>query len=351
MRKLLILLLAAACVGVVISKTRNRGSAEGLPSQDGAASLGQIADGDEAPAAEPGRQPSGKVALRFLRRRAVALRARRAEANGPQRPSPADEAGESPNAPPHAASPVLLSVETTAEDLPAALDTAASLLEAGRSVEARAILSQLYLASRGDVAAKLRNLLDLINRELVFQPRCIEGALIHVVQAGETLTSIGKKYDVNWRMIQRINGMQSDRLRLGQKLKVLTGRTSAVGYTSEFRLALLLDGVYVKEYAIGVGKDDLTPAGRFVVANMLVQPRWYKPGGGLIEYGEEGNLLGERWIGFANEPGASGLGIHGTDDESSIGTKCSNGCIRMSNPDVIELYDFLRPGSQVEIRE
>ena len=83
---------------------------------------------------------------------------------------------------------------------------------------------------------------------------------------------------------------------------------------------------------------------------MLVQPRWYTDGG-IIEYGEEGHLLGERWIGFRNEPGANGLGIHGTNEEATIGTKCSNGCLRMRNDDVIELYDFMLPGSQVHIFE
>lgn len=34
-----------------------------------------------------------------------------------------------------------------------------------------------------------------------------------------------------------------------------------------------------------------------------------------------------------------GVGIHGTDEEASIGTAASRGCIRMRIPEVIELYD------------
>jgi lipoprotein-anchoring transpeptidase ErfK/SrfK len=46
-----------------------------------------------------------------------------------------------------------------------------------------------------------------------------------------------------------------------------------------------------------------------------------------------------------------GYGIHGTNDPSSIGTSASNGCIRMNNRDVEELYDILPYGVDVEIVE
>jgi CYTH domain-containing protein len=59
------------------------------------------------------------------------------------------------------------------------------------------------------------------------------------------------------------------------------------------------------------------------------------------------------------EPGRNRLGavdtmrrfiyIHGTDDESTIGTPASHGCIRMRNADVIELFDQVQPGTEVLI--
>ncbi len=132
---------------------------------------------------------------------------------------------------------------------------------------------------------------------------------------------------------------------------MLPGKTHVVAWKSGFRLALLIEGYYVKEYPIGIGKDGRTPVGEFTVDSMLVKPRWYAPGGQVIEYGEEGHLLGDRWIGFVDEPGAAGLGIHGTTEESSIGTECSNGCIRLTNEDVGELYDFVQMGTKVLIRD
>jgi lipoprotein-anchoring transpeptidase ErfK/SrfK len=44
-----------------------------------------------------------------------------------------------------------------------------------------------------------------------------------------------------------------------------------------------------------------------------------------------------------------GIGIHGTVVPSSIGTRCSDGCIRMFNRDVLELFDLVPLGTKVII--
>ena len=44
-----------------------------------------------------------------------------------------------------------------------------------------------------------------------------------------------------------------------------------------------------------------------------------------------------------------GAGIHGTSDDASIGSAASHGCIRMTIPDVIELYDRVNVGTPVYI--
>ena len=41
--------------------------------------------------------------------------------------------------------------------------------------------------------------------------------------------------------------------------------------------------------------------------------------------------------------------IHGTNEEHLLGTPSSHGCIRMSNKDVIELFDLVSVGDIVEI--
>jgi lipoprotein-anchoring transpeptidase ErfK/SrfK len=46
---------------------------------------------------------------------------------------------------------------------------------------------------------------------------------------------------------------------------------------------------------------------------------------------------------------ASGVLIHGTSNDGSIGTSASHGCIRMHMPDVIKLFDMVEIGTPVYI--
>jgi hypothetical protein len=43
--------------------------------------------------------------------------------------------------------------------------------------------------------------------------------------------------------------------------------------------------------------------------------------------------------------------IHGTPEEGLIGTSASQGCIRMKNKDIIDLYDLVNVGTYVNIKE
>ena len=42
-------------------------------------------------------------------------------------------------------------------------------------------------------------------------------------------------------------------------------------------------------------------------------------------------------------------GIHGTTDTASLGSAASHGCVRMSIPDVIDLYDRVDVGTPIYI--
>ena len=42
--------------------------------------------------------------------------------------------------------------------------------------------------------------------------------------------------------------------------------------------------------------------------------------------------------------------IHGTNQEELIGTPASHGCVRLTNADVIDLFDRVDEGTEVEIR-
>jgi len=43
--------------------------------------------------------------------------------------------------------------------------------------------------------------------------------------------------------------------------------------------------------------------------------------------------------------------LHGTPDDTQLGTPGSHGCVRMANPDIIELFDLVEPGTEVDIHE
>jgi len=44
-----------------------------------------------------------------------------------------------------------------------------------------------------------------------------------------------------------------------------------------------------------------------------------------------------------------GAGIHGTDEVGTLGTAASHGCVRMSVPDVTELYDQVEVSTPIYI--
>ncbi|WP_027717160.1 L,D-transpeptidase family protein [Desulfovirgula thermocuniculi] len=89
----------------------------------------------------------------------------------------------------------------------------------------------------------------------------------------------------------------------------------------------------VKTYPVAVGKPSTpTPTGNYRIVNKIVNP---------------GGMLGTRWMGL-DIPGGN-YGIHGTSDPSSIGRAVSNGCIRMFNHHIEELFPQVAIGTPVRI--
>ncbi len=60
-----------------------------------------------------------------------------------------------------------------------------------------------------------------------------------------------------------------------------------------------------------------------------------------------GGPFGARWLGL-NAPNGD-YSIHGTNNSNSIGKDIFNGCIRMYNNNVIELYNLVQIGTTVKI--
>lgn len=93
------------------------------------------------------------------------------------------------------------------------------------------------------------------------------------------------------------------------------------------------NGVLIKSFPCAVGKRSTpTPTGTFNIIDKVKNRPYYKKG---IPGGSPNNPLGTRAIQLTT----GGIFIHGTNNNSSIGTSVSNGCIRMYNKDVEWLYD------------
>ena len=231
------------------------------------------------------------------------------------------------------------------------LDIVDKYLKEGKKYEARNALSDIFINKAIQEKQKeIKELLDKLNEELIFSSSPSPDATMYTVQAGDIMARIAKQFNTNYELIIRINNKSPTRLNIGDKLKILTGKTKLLISKSDFTLTLLLNDHYVKQYRIGTGKNDKTPVGTFEVKNKMKEPVWYSPNGGIFPYGHPENILGTRWMGFKDKPDLYGYGIHGTTLPDSIGTASSNGCVRMLNRDVEELYDFVTLDTEIIIQ-
>ena len=147
-------------------------------------------------------------------------------------------------------------------------------------------------------------------------------------------------------------GWLRSRLRAGMKLKLIKADCTIVVDKRALTLTWYLDGKWIKQYPCCVGPENKTPAGVYIVDSKLDNPPWTNPADGhTYEYGHPKNILGTRWMAIKGDNDASGLGIHGTGLPESIPGRTSNGCVRLLNKDVEELYGFALIGTQVTIRE
>ncbi|MCB2110599.1 MAG: L,D-transpeptidase [Defluviimonas sp.] len=114
-------------------------------------------------------------------------------------------------------------------------------------------------------------------------------------------------------------------------------------------------------YGVAVGKAELVFRGEAVVGRKVEWPSW-KPTPEMIERnprayrkfadgmpGGPTNPLGARAIYLFQNGRDTAIRIHGTTDPNSIGKSVSNGCLRMVNEHVIDLYGRVALGAPVTV--
>jgi len=233
----------------------------------------------------------------------------------------------------------------------AALSDARAAMDAGQWVDAKIILEKLVADNPGPEAVEL---LGDVNMKLLRSPLMMPGKEYYVIQSGDYLQKIARKFNTTVALLKEMNGLKTDTIRLGDRLLVFNSSFSIRVSKSRNQLDLLLNGRLFKRYRVGTGKFGKTPAVQFTVVDKIVEPPWTRPSDNRqIEYGDPENVLGTRWMAIKadDHPELTGFGIHGTWERDSIGKQSSAGCVRMLNEDVEELFDLVPRKTTVIITE
>jgi lipoprotein-anchoring transpeptidase ErfK/SrfK len=138
-------------------------------------------------------------------------------------------------------------------------------------------------------------------------------------------------------------------------------RGTIVINTQERFLYLVESASSARRYAIAVGREGLEFKGAAKVGDKQEWPRWiptidmqkrepkkygqYKDG----MPGGPDNPLGARAIYLHQNNKDTHIRIHGTNQPQTIGTNSSNGCFRMINEHVMDLYGRVPLGAQVVV--
>jgi lipoprotein-anchoring transpeptidase ErfK/SrfK len=119
----------------------------------------------------------------------------------------------------------------------------------------------------------------------------------------------------------------------------------------ENRLYLYQDGRITRSWPIATGQPEyMTPTGQYEITDKRYLPTWINPA--PTTWGKDlppeippgpDNPLGLRALNWS----APAIRFHGTEATYSLGYNASHGCVRLSNTDVIQLYDLVDIGTPI----
>lgn len=183
-----------------------------------------------------------------------------------------------------------------------------------------------------------------INIKLLFSSLITAKSQTYEIMPGDTIIKIAKNFKTTPELIMRSNNLNSALIIPGRKIKIWAAPFKILVDKSQNTLILKSEEEIIKTYTVSTGANNSSPAGTFRIVNKLPNPTWFKAGAVVPAESPE-NILGSRWLGFD----LPGYGIHGTIDPKSLGKQVTQGCVRLSNPDVEELYDIIPAGTEVII--
>ena len=193
---------------------------------------------------------------------------------------------------------------------------------------------------------QIKDFAGIVSLQRIFTRKITSNSVNYIIKPSDTLGGIADRFHTTVELIKKTNNYSSSVIHPNNHLKVVTSIFSIVISKSNNTLTVYENGSFFKEYSVGTGKDNVTPVGSFKITRKQVNPTWYQ-NGNVIPYGSPENCLGTRWMSI-DYPG---YGIHGTNDEASIGSQSSAGCIRMKNTDVEEVFSYVIVNATVDIVE
>lgn len=226
-------------------------------------------------------------------------------------------------------------------------EDAVKLENQGQKLEAKAIYQKILNehADFDQMETIQKNLGD-INLNIILSNAETPDTVMHEVQPGDSLGKLSKQYGTTIDLIKVSNGLNSDVIRVGQRLRIWKGKFSIFVDKSQNVLILKSGDEVVKVYNVSTGTNNSTPVGTFKITSKLTDPVWFKSGA-IVPPESPDNVLGTRWMGFD----LAGYGIHGTTEPDKIGQQVTAGCVRMRNEEVEQLYTFIPLGTEVVVQD
>ncbi|TAN38823.1 MAG: LysM peptidoglycan-binding domain-containing protein [Nitrospirae bacterium] len=212
----------------------------------------------------------------------------------------------------------------------------------------------------------------LVSPSLSFAGMLSQQDISYTVVKGDTFSSIGSAFGVDWREIAMDNGLDPSReLRAGRKLRITASRiipeTTQTGIFIDIpgRMLYLFDrGIPLMAVPVGLGKPRSdgnrgweTPEGTFTIKGRLKNPDWAVPKSIQEEMRREGLAAKESYPPGPKNPVGGyvllttipGILIHETIDPLSVSRFLSHGCVRVLAKDMEQLFGYAVSGMAGEI--
>jgi len=183
--------------------------------------------------------------------------------------------------------------------------------------------------------------------ELAAVPVVIEERLYVPVRGLSALLPVEVSYDEQRRAWRLSSGDREMSVAMPEDLfEIVIDRSSRT-------LTIHYAGEQLVCWSCCVGAGNNSPVGSFHIQNKAKWAAWRAYWGEYMPGGSPRNPLGARWLGTTARGYETGraIGIHGTNQPSSIGRRISGGCIRLTNQHAIEMYDTIPVGTRVIICE